>query len=273
MEGGSIEFLDKEIFTDVTAGDKHEVDLLVRAKVRDEAAFILIHLEHQSSPQAEFGKRTFRYFARLHEKFDLPIYPVVIFSYDEPHRAEPDRYRVRLQNHLVLDFWYHVIQLNRLPWRDFARQRNPLASALMAKMQMAPEDRVRVKLECLRLLTTLHLDPARERLISGFVGTYLELNAAEEQQQMAELQSLPSQEKEGIMEIMTSWKREGIEEGRQDEVRSIAARLLRLRVGILPLSIEERLNLLSVEQLESLIEATFDIASMEDVEAWLTKNV
>lgn len=71
LERDSLEFLDKELFSDVTAGEKYEVDLLVRARVRGEVAFFLIHLEHQSSPQAGFGKRIFRYFARLHEEYDL----------------------------------------------------------------------------------------------------------------------------------------------------------------------------------------------------------
>jgi hypothetical protein len=38
-----------------------------------------------------------------------------------------------------------------------------------------------VKAECLRLLATLRLDPARTRLISGFVDTYLRLNGQEMQ--------------------------------------------------------------------------------------------
>jgi hypothetical protein len=54
-----------------------------------------------------------------------------------------------------------------------------VASALMTKMAIAPEDRVAVKFECLRLLATLKLDPARMRLISGFIDTYLRLNEAE----------------------------------------------------------------------------------------------
>jgi hypothetical protein len=55
---------------------------------------ILIHVENQSYTQSEFAKRMFKYFARLYEKYDLPIYPVVIFSFDEPKRAE-------LTNHCV----------------------------------------------------------------------------------------------------------------------------------------------------------------------------
>jgi hypothetical protein len=45
-----------------------------------------------------------------------------------------------------------------------ARQR-----ALMAKMQIASNDRPKVKAECLRLLATLRLDPARSQFVSiGF---------------------------------------------------------------------------------------------------------
>ena len=51
----------------------------------------------------------------------------------------------------------------------------------MSKMRIAKRDRPQVKAECLRLLTTLRLDPGRTRLISGFVDTYLRLNQQEEQ--------------------------------------------------------------------------------------------
>ena len=41
------------------------------------------------------------------------------------------------------------------------QQANPVASALMAKMNIADSDRPKVKLECLRLLATLRLNPAK----------------------------------------------------------------------------------------------------------------
>src|SRR3954470_13250146 len=43
----TIEFLDKEIFTDVTAGDRREVDLVVKARYRAARAFFLLHVENQ----------------------------------------------------------------------------------------------------------------------------------------------------------------------------------------------------------------------------------
>src|SRR4051794_40182120 len=65
----SIEFLDKEVFTDVASSDRHEVDLLVKARFKGRDAFFLIHIENQASAQEDFAARMFRYFARLYEKF------------------------------------------------------------------------------------------------------------------------------------------------------------------------------------------------------------
>jgi hypothetical protein len=178
IDPGSIEFLDKEVFTDVTAGETHEADIVVKARFRGQDTFFIIHVENQSSTQTDFPKRMFAYFARLFEKFGLPVYPVVIFSFDKPMRPEPSRFEVAFPNKRVLEFNYTVIQLNRLPWRRFVNQPNPVACALMAKMKMRPEDRPKVKLECLRLLATLRLDPARSKLIGGFVAIRAGLSEA-----------------------------------------------------------------------------------------------
>jgi hypothetical protein len=38
----------------------------------------------------------FTYFARFHEKFALPIYPIVIFSYDRPKKQAVNQYEVNI---------------------------------------------------------------------------------------------------------------------------------------------------------------------------------
>jgi hypothetical protein len=83
----------------------------------------------------------------------------------------------------------------------------------MAKMQIAPEDRPKVKAQCLRLLITLRLDPAKMQLISGFIDTYLNLNESEEQVFQSELGTIESDEREEVMQIVTSWMRTGIQQG------------------------------------------------------------
>ncbi len=277
LDRDSLVFLDKEVFTDVTAGEKHEADLVARAHFRGQESFFLIHLESQAQSRTPFGRRMFCYFARLHERYHLPVYPIALFSHHAAH-TEPDVYEVVFPDCQVLRFQFRVIQLSRLRWQDFVRRPNPAACALMAKMGMAPEERPRVKLECLRLLTTFRLDPARLRLISGFIDTYLRLNAEETlrfEQQAATL--LDETEKGKIMELTTTWKEEGRLEGRQEGRRegrqegeaSLVLRQMKRRWGGLAPTIEAQVRTLSVEHLEGLAEALLDFSSPTDLERWL----
>jgi len=273
LDRQSLVFLDKEVFTDVTEGEKREVDLVVRARFREQESFFLIHVENQATAKAGFHKRMFRYFARLNELHDLPIYPIALFSFDEPIRLEPNNYRVEFPNFRVLDFHFRVIQLNRLSWRDFLRQPNPVASALMSKMSMTPEERPRVKLECLRLLATLRLDPARMQLISGFVDTYLRLNAQEQELFQEELATIRPAERERVVQIVTSWMEEGLLQGRREEALSLVMRLVVRRLGTVSPDIQGRIDALSVVDLENLVEAFFDFSTSANLTNWLNNRV
>jgi predicted transposase YdaD len=273
LERDSIEFLDKEVFTDVTAGERYEADLIVKAQFQGQESFFLIHVENQAQHQTDFGKRMFRYFSRLSEKFDLPVYPVVVFSYNSPKTPEPKVYQVAFPNKVVLQFNYDVIQLNQLNWRDFVQQPNPVASALMAKMNIEPSDRRRVKFECLRLLATLRLDPAKMQLISGFIDTYLRLSTEQERLLRADIARMEPVERDVIMQIVTSWMEEGIEQGKQqgkqEEALSLVMRLLPRRINAVAPELQQRIQQLSQAQLEDLAEALLDFSCSTDLEDWL----
>lgn len=222
----------------------------------------------------------FFYFARLYQKYLQRVYPIVVFSFDEPFRAEPHRHTVEFPGLKALEFNFASVQLNQFNWRDYLNQRNPVAAALMAKMRIAPGDRPKVKAECLRLLATLRLDPARTRLISGFVDTYLRLSRQEEQVFQEEVGKLEETEQESVMEIVTSWMEQGIEQGiergieqgARQEARSLIQRLLTRRLGALPDSVGSQIDTLSITQLESLAEALLDFSSLSALEAWLTEQ-
>ncbi|MDP5338832.1 MAG: DUF4351 domain-containing protein [Nodularia sp. (in: cyanobacteria)] len=264
----SLNFLTEEIFTDVTTGDKRRVDLLAQVKWRGEDSYFLIHLENQAYNQKEFERRMFHYFARLDAKFLMPIFPIVIFSYDEPKRPEKSQYVVNFPHRKILEFNYVAIQLNNLNWRSFLNKPNPVAAALMAKMNFQPEERIRVKLECLRMLVTLQLNPAKIELISGFIDTYLKLNPTEEQELNSELHQANLIEEEKIMEIVTSWMEKGIEQGEQ----KIVKRQLKRRFNDITPAIESRINELSSPQIESLADAIFDLQTLDDLINWLEQQ-
>ncbi len=268
IDPASLRFLPQEYFADLTAGEDKVIDLLAEVKQSGEEVGFLVHVEAQSTAESNFARRIFFYFSRLHQKYLQPIYPIVLFSFDEPYRPEPDTYCVRFPRRTVLEFNFESVQLNRLAWRDYLNQPNPVAAALMAKMQIAPEERPKVKAECLRLLVTLQLDPARTRLISQFVDTYLRLNQAEQQVFQAELDTMEPTSQAEIMQITTSW----MEQGRQEATRSLILRQLARRVGELPESIAAQFEALTLTQMESLGEALLDFTERSDLDRWLAEQ-
>jgi predicted transposase YdaD len=269
IDPDSIRFLQQEYFVDLTSGDEKVIDLLVEVKQAGEDMAFLIHLEAQAFAEANFTRRIFFYFARLYQKYLQRVYPIVVFSFDEPYREEPYQHRVEFPQLKVLEFNFAAIQLNRLNWRDFLNQLNPVAAALMSKMRIAEADRPKVKAECLRLLATLRLDPARTKLISGFVDTYLRLNQREEEVFQEELGRIEPTEREGVMEIVTSWMERGIEQGKHEGERSLILKLLDRKLGMIPPDIRSQVESLSASQLEVLGEALLEFSAIADLTTWL----
>jgi hypothetical protein len=114
-----------------------------------------------------------------------------------------------------------------------------VAAALMSKMNILEADRPKAKVECLRLLVNLQLDPARTYLVSSFVDTYLRLNQTEEQVFQTEIAKIiTTTEQNQVMELTTSWMERGLEQGIEQERRSAISGLLKLRYG----AIDEQLT-------------------------------
>ena len=214
----------------------------------------------------------FRYFSSLFLKYDRPIYPIVIFSYDSPKRKDASNFVVEFPDRQVLRFDYQVVQLNRLDWREFLRQKNPVAAALMSKMKIEKSDRPKVKAECLRLMITLKLDLAKMQFISGFVDSYLNLNSQEKSIFQSELSKMKLEEKEQIMQITTSWKEEGRLEGQKQGQVATISRQLKRKFGTLESDITDRIESLEPNQLDSLTEDLLDFQSLDDLLNWLSNS-
>jgi hypothetical protein len=280
LKEDSLVFLDNEFFTDLVTGEKRAADIVVKARFLDRDSFFIINIENQGEPEMEFQQRVFFYFAYFHQRFRLPVYPIVVFYGKRPKKQQPDTYQVEFPDHKVLDFHYRVVQLNRLNWRDYVTHKNPVASALLARMLIAPEDRPFVKLECLRLMVSLKLNQSKMRLISGFIDTYLQLNAKEIEIFKQEAAKIEPRRRKQVMELTTSWMREGIEigvkqgvkQGEKQEALKIVLRLLNRRIGEMSVRLQGRIKKLSVVQLERLSDALLDFTDVKDLTTWLDKN-
>jgi predicted transposase/invertase (TIGR01784 family) len=272
LDRKKLEFIDKELVTDVTTGNRKILDLLVKSRFQNQNYHFLIHVEHQSTNLTNFNRRMFHYFAELERKHSTLVYPIVIFSYDRPQRSETNKFIVESPNKKILEFNYDVIQLNRLNWRDFLQQKNPVAAALMAKMQVKPDERVTVKLECIRLLLASKLDSLKSSVVLQFIDNYLRLNQTEEQTFNAEIAKIEPKDREKVMAITTSWEEKGIKEGRRLELIESTLEVLEHQLTEISSSIKQKVKSLSNTDLKALKKAAWEMKTIEELESWFNQN-
>lgn len=224
-----LSFLSEELFTDVTAGEKYRVDLLVETKLKGEDGLIIVHVENQSYVQPSFPERMFIYFSRLFEKYRTNIVPIAVFSYDTI-RDEPSSFTLRLPFGNILHFRFFTVELRKQNWRHYIRNDNPIAAALLSKMGYTESERIELKKQFLRMLVRMELDEAKQRLLIGFFETYVQLSDEEEQQLRNEVNKMETKEKEQVLELLISYEqkglKEGVKKGLQQEKRQIAKKML-----------------------------------------------
>jgi flagellar biosynthesis/type III secretory pathway protein FliH len=87
-------------------------------------------------------------------------------------------------------------------------------------------------------------------------------------------------EQEGVMQITTSWMRQGIEQGIErgieqgieqgiEREKTLIIRQLKRKLGEINPSLETKIMQLSIDDVEVLGEALFDFSTVEDLINWL----
>lgn len=137
------------------------------------------------------------------------------------------------------------IHLQSQNWRDYIRSDNPVAAALLSEMGYKKEERVEVKMEFLRMITRMKLDPAKQRLISSFFESYLKLTEEEEEILMSEVKKSPDVER--ILELPISYE----EKGKVIGVKKVALEMLKKE---LDLNLIAEVTHLDIEKIEKLRE-------------------
>lgn len=108
----------------------------------------------------------------------------------------------------------------------------------------------------------------QQRLLSGAIDNFLRLDQGEERWVIEQVKALPAEEREGIMEIITSWKEEGLQEG----ALTVILRQLSCRLGDLDAALIEQARNLSYAQLIELGEALLVFSKPRDLTTWLRKQ-
>jgi hypothetical protein len=267
-----VDFLLQEHFTDIRLGNRRVLDLVVKVGLRAGGEkYVLIHIEIESSrKEADFPRFMFKRFCQLFLRHETEIFPIGLFTDDAVWRTRvPDFFELRFPNKTIVHFAYHLIKLKNLDHRQFLESKNPLAYALMAKMNYNRRERVRLKADFLRLILGSGIDPARQSVLVEFVETYMRLEPAE---QVKYRQIVARDHKyQKVAKMITTYEQAGIrigkKEGNKEGKQNALIMLLEKKFRKLKVAEKNRIRKIeSVAKLDKLILSLLDAESLNEVE-------
>jgi len=243
LDFSQVRFLDKELFTDLAAGDSREVDVLAEVRTRDGGPprLILIHVEIQRERQEDFAQRMLRYFLMIRLRFpDHAILPLALVSYPTAQGIAVASATVAVAGFTTLVYNYIEISLPSLDPHVYLEAPQPLAVGLAPLMRVPRRGkRDRLYEECLRRLSALEqagaLDPARLFILHNLLRTYLDLTPTERHRLLRRL------DEEGATIVKTTeltWADRTRTEGRTEAILVV----LRDKFGAVPPDLTQRIR-------------------------------
>jgi hypothetical protein len=262
----AIEFLETELqsIAPRSKSRRRRVDTLVRVRyLNGQLQRILIHLEVQSQPDAEFSMRMFQYFYRLFDTYESPIVSLAILA-----DADPD-YRPEV---FELDgsgkkcqFDYHRCKLLDFTDEFLEQSDNPVAKAILAhriaqRTMQDPNQRKALKLAWVRelfrfnfkeeeirlLLKALDaMTPLPEDLSIEFRDELIQTDPKTMKPYITSFERIARKEAlaQGRTEGRVEGRTEGITEGQLLALRESIRDLFEERFGFLPVGVGSRLEM------------------------------
>ncbi|AUT00054.1 hypothetical protein CLI64_06485 [Nostoc sp. CENA543] len=279
------EFLNTEfqqIAREAEQGKRYADQLVKVWQIQGEEIWLLIHVEIQAQKEDDFSKRMFTYNFRIFDRFEKPAISLAILC-DTNRQWRPNNYSYNYPQ-TRLNFEFGIVKLldyeNRFD--ELENNTNPFATVVMAHLKTqqtrsSPQERKIWKFSLIRRLYDLGLQEQDIRNLYRFIDWVMILPKALENQLCSEVQQL---EQERTMRYITSAERigyergieEGKEVGKQEGELGIILKQLKRRLGELSPEIQQRIQALSVNQLENLSEALLDFSNITDLVHWLESN-
>ncbi len=239
-----LRFLDSEAFTSFPEGSSGEADVVAEVRSREKTReILLIHVEVEARKRSSFPKRMFQYYSLLWSKYDVPIFPIVVYLRGGRTGLSEEQHVETLFGWEHLTFRYKAVSLARLEAREYLEKSSPVAAALAALMSRRARKPAQLWLTMTERLNRSGLDEARKLLLLHIINTYLVVAGAEEQK----LERALSQERyREVRKMQMTWaekvenkgRKEGREEGRIEGMlegkREALLRLLTAKFGPLP---------------------------------------
>ena len=280
------EFLNQEfrqIVRDAEQGKRYADQLVKVWQLNGEEIWLLIHVEIQAQKEYGFSQRMFTYNFRIFDRFDKPAISLAILC-DNNRKWRPYNYSYNYPQ-TRLNFEFGIVKLldYEQRWQELENSHNPFATVVMAHLKTqqtrsSPAERKTWKFSLIRRLYDLGLKEQDIRNLYRFIDWVMILPKALENQLWSEFKQF---EQERTMRYVTTGERigyeRGIQEGRQEGIQegiqegelTLILKQLKKRYGELSPELQQRIQSLSLNQLEALGEALLDLGSMADLLDWL----
>ena len=266
FEFHEIDWLDKELFLAPPQGEKRQLDLVARLRLRpgapppragesDLVALVHVELESRASTLA-FRPRMFDYYIQLRRDTGLPVLPIALFLRVGLDGIGWDTYEEHFWEQRIIRFEYAYVGLPALDGEPYAMGENLLGVALSALMRLPADRRAELYAEGLKRIGGSEENDYRRFLLTECLEPYAELDEAQNERLQALLHTEAYQEVEPLMQ--TTYER-GIEQGE----RRSALRLMEAKFGPLSSRVKQQVEALSPESLGQL---QLDLLSAQSLE-------
>jgi hypothetical protein len=273
LRTGEAIFLDKEEFTDWPTGDRREMDLVARVPVEGVDLPLLVHVEVETDFHSGMDRRLWQYYMQLCLRHELPVLPILVNLRGGRPGSYQETLRESFDGKTTAVFHYRVLGLSGCSAEEWLARPEPIAWAFAALMRPGRWSRAKLKLECLRRITTSDVVGLRKQILVDWVETYVQL-PGQDALELQRLLDLEGNEEIKTMELTWLGQAEargiekgietGIERGRKEgmaqaeaatrqavgRMRRVVLRQIEQRFGAVPAKM--RLKIEAIDSLEPL---------------------
>jgi hypothetical protein len=264
----SVEWLDKEVFLAPPQGEKRQLDLVAKLRLRPGAPppcegmtelVALVHVEVETRQSAAaLRPRMFEYYTVLRRDTGLPVLPIGLFLRVGLEGVGWDAYEEFFWEHRILRFEYAYVGLPALSAEQYATGEQLLGVALSQLMRVPAERRAELFAEGLKRIVRSGENDRRRELLRECLEAYSELDPAQRERFHALLDTAPYQEVKTSM--ITTYER-GIVQGQ----RITALLQLEEKFGPLSPAVRQRVEALSPDELRQLTLDFVKAQSLKDL--------
>jgi hypothetical protein len=249
-----IYFPNKELYSGMIEGVKTISDVLTQVKLLDgQEQFIFVHVEIQSSKDIDIARRMYRYFSNIWMKYEKPVFAFALF-------IDEHRWREPISNVFNMEFMgtkltyeFQLQKTKDYDYHQYLEYDNPIATALLIRMNYGKESRSLVKAEAMkRIQRYYNLTEQQTETLLHFIDRLLFLNE-EETREFKEI--IAQDEYKGVNEMLTTLQEERLQEERKKRDLEIAKNLLKKGYPIEDIQEVTGLSLEEIKNLESEIKS------------------